>query len=629
MHIKKRHIPLALNEAADLFQQGALKQAYPLLDAILKADPRQPEALHLMGLLEARQGMFARAEEYLCRAAKISPDMPEYHNSLGVVLRKQNKLGDAERSYRRCLKLDPDHVEALDNLGTLLRHDKRPEEATPFCRRAVRLRPDDQKLIANLAGSLAEQGAVIEPKQLFEQLLLGTIDRQIRKMALTGLMSIASNEGNAHEYVRLHQQMINSIDPGYSLSSYLFHLNYLDTIDQPGLGRQHRLFADRMMQNISVTGIRKNVVNGDKQPLRIGYLSPDMVKGSAGRLFEPVIKFHDKDQVYTVIYDLHTKGTEPLEGIRTSCNLWHDCRKKSATELAQLIIDDGIDILVDLAGHCAENQLPLFAQRFAPVQVSWLGYFNTTGLRQMDWLISDPYSTPPGEEPCYTEKIWRMPYYRFPVLLKPNACESRSERQAGKVTFVSNNNLLKVTPTVLETWAKILNRLPDSVLAIRWTTLASDEVKLLLLKRFESAGGNSTQLLLLDPIGDHEKFMASYSDVDIMLDTFPFSGGVTSLDALSQGVPVVTLAGDRMAGRQTQAFLELAGHTELIASSLDEYVRIAVDLANNPERLAHLRRTLRDDLAQSPLCDVARFTRDLETVYRTIWEKSCQSSSEV
>lgn len=628
MHIKKRHIPLALNEAADLFQQGALKQAYPLLDAILKADPRQPEALHLMGLLEARQGMFARAEEYLRRAAKTSPDMPEYHNSLGVVLRKQNKLGDAERSYRRCLKLDPDHVEALDNLGTLLRHDKRPEEATPFCRRAVRLRPDDQKLIANLAGSLAEQGAVIEPKQLFEQLLLGT-DRQIRKMALTGLMSLASSEGNAREYVRLHQQMINSIDPGYSLSSYLFHLNYLDTIDQPGLGRQHRLFADRMKNHICVTGTSLTAVDRDKHPLRIGYLSADLTQGSVGMLFEPVIQCHNKHQVYTVIYDLHTRGAVSLEGIRTSCNLWHDCRKMSDAELAQLIIDDKIDILVDLAGHCDENQLSLFAQRFAPVQVSWLGYFNTTGLQQMDWLISDPYSTPFGEDPYYAEKIWRMPHYRFPVVLKPNTSESRSERQAGKVTFVSNNNLLKVTPPVLETWAKILNRLPDSVLAIRWKTLASDEVKLLLLKRFESAGGNTKQLLLLDPIGDHEKFMETYSDVDIMLDTFPFSGGVTSLDALSQGVPVVTLAGDRMAGRQTQAFLDLAGHTELIASSLDEYVRIAVNLANNPERLAHLRSTLLDDLAQSPLCDVARFTRDLETAYRTIWEKSCQSSSEV
>lgn len=625
MHIKKRHIHEALEEAALLFQQGALQQARAVLAAILKADSRQAEALHLLGLLAGRAGNLAEAYEHLQRAVKIDPDRAEYHNSLGVVLRKLDRLSDAERSYRRCLKLEPDHVEALDNLATLLRHTKRAAEAVPYCRRALKLNPGDSRLLANLAGALAERGDVREPRQLFD-LLAKHSDRQIVKAALIGLHGIAVSTGDIDAVVEHHQQIFKCCDPYYNHSSYLFHLNYSHRFDQKEI-YEHHLSSTTVLANVNAPELFKPTLDTNKRPLRVGYVTPELVCGSVGMLLTPVLQCHDPAAVFSVVYDTHMRGGQPLAESKAACGLWRDCRSSSNKDLAQLIRDDAIDILIDVTGHCADNRITLFAGKCAPVQVSWLGYFNTTGLRQMDWLISDVYSTPPGEEQYYTERIWRMPHFRFPVVLKPTELSGEVPRPTGKTIFVSNNNLIKLTQPVLQAWARILAAVPDAILVVRWKSLASEEIRDDFRQRFSAVGGDSSRLQMPDPIGDHDAFMATYADADIMLDSFPFGGGITSLDALAMGVPVVTLPSDRMAGRQTQAFLELAGHHDLIAKDWDDYVRIAIQLASDSQRLQQLRETLRDDLLRSPLCDVKQFTRDLEAAYRFMWNDRCRQVS--
>lgn len=630
MHIKKRHIPEALEQAALLFEQGKLQQAGAILAAIVKADPRQAEALHLLGLLKLKQGVATEAELLLCRAVRLAPDVAELHNSLGVALRKQDKLAEAERSYRRCLKLAPDHVEALDNLGTLLRHRNQPEEAVALCRRAVRLRPDDPRLLANLAGALYEQGRIVEARKQYERAMAASPSGRTLLSSLGGLIECAQAIGDGEQCCRLGLQMYVTTGSAADLSAYLMRLNYLPSVSAQELAKEHRR---HMTERYGDEARDLNRFMGRKtsldRPLRIGYLSPDLIEHPVGVLLEPIVARHDRRQVSSVLYDHHMFDCPPKTGLKDACDIWRDCRTMPDEQLARLIQEDEIDILVDLAGHTGGNRLSVLARRVAPVQVSWLGYFNTTGLPAMDWLLADPYSILPGEEEHYTERIWRLPQYRFALQPQQNGADQAQatvrDPAAGAV-FVSNNNLLKITPQVLEAWAAILRELPAAVLVVRWKTLVAEETRTAFAERFATAGGNPAQLRVLPPL-QVDQLLASYADTDIMLDSFPFSGGITSLDALSSGVPVVALAGDRMAGRQTQAFLELIGHPELVAHTVDDYVRIAVDLASDPARLVQLRNSLRDDLAGSPLCDVGQFTRELETAYRGMWEDWCRSGT--
>lgn len=620
MHIKKRHIPEALEQAAALLGQRALKDARTILTAIVKSDTRHAEALHLLGLLDLQLGKLSEAENWLNRAIRNNPKSAEYHNSLGVVLRKLGRFSEAERCYQRCLKLVPEHLEALDNLGTLLRHAKRPLEAAQYCRQAVKSRPDNLKLQANLAGALVEQGLVTEPRQIYSR-LTENADNHIKILGLIGLMAIARSVGDAKTYCDLHYQVLQ-LEPGYKLGDYLFYLNYLDAIDQVEIARQHCDLATWFKPSGDVWPIDAFCCRQHRQQLRVGYISPDLIQSSVGMLFEPVIGCHDHEQFFTVVYDVHMAEAEPLEGIEKACDLWRNCRGMTDSELLALIRADKIDILVDLAGYCG-NRLSVFAARAAPVQVSWLGYFNTTGLATMDWIISDHFSTPKGQEIYYSEKIWHMPYFRYPIVLNRNyRPQDVHLKESGEVIFCSNNNLLKLTEPLLKSWAIILRQLPKSRLEIRWETLASDEVRQAFKVRYQQAGGNLDQLMLLEPISDYDTFMSTYEKVDIMLDSYPFGGGVTSFEAIAMGVPVITLSSDRMAGQQSRAFLELSGHGELVADTWEHYIKIAVELANDPQRLQQLRSTIRPDLQNSPLCNVAQFTNDLETAYQRMWDLS-------
>jgi predicted O-linked N-acetylglucosamine transferase (SPINDLY family) len=285
-----------------------------------------------------------------------------------------------------------------------------------------------------------------------------------------------------------------------------------------------------------------------------------------------------------------------------------------------LILNDGIDILVDLSGHTAKNRLPLFAQRAAPIQVSWLGYFGTTGLRAMDYLLMDQWAVPIGEEHGYVESIVRLPHGRFcyaPPDYAPLPVDPPSLRR-GYVTFGSFNNIAKVGPDVIAMWADVLAANPSSRLLLKWKTLDDETVRSSVSAAFAAAGVAEGRLELRG-FSPHSDMLAQYGDIDIALDPFPFGGGLTSCEALWMGAPVLTMPGDRPASRQTAGFLAAIGLSNCVVRSPAEYVRLAAALAADHTRLAALRRALRPAMAASPLCNGALFTSTLETAFRQMW----------
>jgi predicted O-linked N-acetylglucosamine transferase (SPINDLY family) len=357
--------------------------------------------------------------------------------------------------------------------------------------------------------------------------------------------------------------------------------------------------------------------------LRIGYVSKDFGRHPVGYFLLPVLSSHDHASVEVYCYSGRIREDDVTGRLRESADVWRSTTDLDDRDLASMVRDDSIDILVDLSGHTGGSRLLVFAEKPAPIQVSWAGYAGTTGLSTMDYLISDWRETPEGSDRWYVEKVVRLPdcyvcyeppEYAPPVVPLPAL-------KKGHVTFGCFNNLAKVRPGVVALWSKILREIPNARLLMITKQLSDPDTRRRYLEMF-SAGGVGERV---DLSGDrpHIDLLAGYGEIDIALDPFPYSGGLTTLESLWMGVPVITLGGDRFASRHSLSHLTAVGLPELIASGPDDYIARAVGLACDPERLATLRRELRPRMAASPLCDGSRFTRNLEDAYRYMWRSWC------
>ncbi len=347
--------------------------------------------------------------------------------------------------------------------------------------------------------------------------------------------------------------------------------------------------------------------------LRIGYVSADFCQHTVGWFIKDVLAAHDVERVQVFAYSAGRVQDGISHAIRASC-AWRDVIALDDAALAALIQQDQIDVLVDLSGHTAGSRLSVFAHRPAPVQVSWLGYFASTGLSVMDAVLLDQWHAPAGTEAQFVEPISRLPSGRFcytPVPFAPVAVAPLPCLQRGYITFGSFNNTAKLHVGVYAMWARILAAVPNSRLIVKWRTL-QDAVFSQSLRDFFVAAGIDGERIILRGASFHGQVLKEYADVDIALDSFPFTGGLTSCEALWMGVPVVTWPQSRVVSRQTLAFLSAIGLPELAARDEDDYVRIAVKLANDVAYLQTLRRDLRSLMRASSLCDVKEFTRALE-----------------
>ena len=361
----------------------------------------------------------------------------------------------------------------------------------------------------------------------------------------------------------------------------------------------------------------------DGCPLRVGYVSADFCQHTVGLFVKDALKAHDPAQVLTFVYSAGWVSDWVTDFIRAACQ-FRDVVALDDAALADLIRQDGIDVLVDLSGHTGGSRLTVFACRPAPLQVSWLGYFATTGLTCMDAVLLDDWHAPPGTEAQFVEPIVRLPLGRFcyqpvtwaPADVAPPPCLSN-----GVVTFGSFNNTAKCNAAVFDAWAQILIAVPDARLILKWRTFQDAGLCQSVRDEFAQRGVDPARLELRGA-SFHVDVLKEYADIDIALDPFPFAGGLTSCEALWMGVPVITWPQSRVVSRQTLAFLSAIGGglQELAAKDAADYIHIAQTLAADPARLSTLRATLRRTMQASPLMDVAGFTRQLEATYRDLYQ---------
>ena len=576
----------------------------------LKAD--LASAYYNLGLALDALGNSEDAAAAYRQAIALAPDYAEAHADLGIALKKLGRLGDAAAAIRRAIALRPDFSEAHSNLGAVLFNLGQLEEAVASYRKAVALNPNAAEAHANLGGALKEMGRLGEAASACRR---AVALKPSDAAAHYNLANALLDSGKQDEAVAAYRQSV-ALDSSFPEvhSNLLRAMHYSMQYSRQNILAEARKYAARFAP--SVPGRFTAAVKKSRR-LRIGYVSGDFRIHSVSSFLTRVIPAHDRESVEVFCYSNHPLSDGVTEQLRAASDSWRSLVGVTDQEAAQAIRRDGVDILVDLSGHTANNRLPLFAMKPAPVQVTWLGYFGTTGLTEMDYILADRFVLPEAHEQTYTETVIRLPgsYLCFTPPDLDIAIGPPPLAANGFATFGCFNNCAKITPEAVALFARVLTRVPGSRLLLKASSLADETVGRDLLSRFAARGIGAERLLLEGP-SPMAAYLAAYNRVDVALDPLPFGGGTTTAQTLWMGTPVVTLRGETWVGRISESILTVIGHAELVANSPNEYVEIAANLAGDPPLLSALRRGLRERLESSALCDGAKFTRNLEEAYR-------------
>ena len=595
-----------------------------------KAVSLEPSSADAHGNLATVLRELGRPEDAIAAfrtTAELAPDSAEAHGNLAGALYQAGRNDDALLSARAAVATAPADAEAQSNLGLIAMATGHDEEARTALHEAVRLKPDFAEAHGNLGVALQRQGRLAESKVHLRKLIA------LRPGDGGGYVNLAKTvrlQGDIGEAVALYRRAVElrPESPAYH-SSLLMLLNGDPDTDERTLFEEHRRWNARHAAALTAGAPPHDNDRAPGRRLRIGYVSPDFRRHSVGYVVLPVIARHDHDAFEVFCYSAAPQADALTGQFRDHADHWRDIAAMSDEDAAAAIRDDRIDILVDLAGHTAGNRLMVMARRPAPVQASWAGYPNTTGLDAVDWLIGDAVQTPETAEALFAERIARMPHGLLCFEPPPDGPDvgALPASADGRITFGSLNNTSKVTPPVIALWAGVVAAVPGSRLMMKYRGLDDGDTQDRFREAFAVHGVAEQSLIFRGASARHAEVLDTYNGIDIALDPFPYSGAVTTLEALWMGVPVIALAGDRMAGRQSAGHLSHIGLNDLIAADADGYVSVARRLAGDTAALTALRRGLRGRVESAPLCDAAGFTRDLEALYRDMWRRWCEAGA--
>ncbi len=551
---------------------------------MLERCPKSGFAWKVLGVALQSQGKDALAASE--KAAQFLPEDAQAHYNFGVVLQEHGHHDKAVKSYSRALELKSDYAEAHCNLGVALKELGHFDRAVASYRQALEIIPNLAKAHSNLGNALRELGQLDD-----------AVASCIRALEIEpDFYKAYSNLLFLHNY-QTEQSAAVLLDEARGYGNQV--------------ARKARPYTEWLNAPESEKCLRVGLVSGDLRNHPVGFFTEGVLAALASN-FSEKLEF--------IAYPTQSGGDKLTDRIKACCHGWRSAVGLSDEDLARRIREDSIDILIDLSGHTAHNRLPMFAWKPAPVQVSWLGYFATTGVAAMDYLIADFLTVPESEEAYFTEKVWRLPETQLcftppEVEIDVSPAPSLSN---GYVTFGCFNNLTKINEVVVALWARVLKAVPHSRLFLKTKQLQESSVRQRILELF-SSHGIDFQRLVLEGWSTRFEYLAAYQRVDISLDPFPFPGGTTSVEGLWMGVPVLTMTGQSFLSRQGVGILNNAGLPEWVAADSDDYLAKAIKHASDLSRLATLRSNLRYQLLASPLFNASSFAGHFEAALRGMW----------
>lgn len=606
-----------------LREQGQFAQATEHLQKALELKPRFAEAHNEMGIILLEQGHLEKAITCHQRAIAINPNMAEFHNNLGNALKKQGKFAEAVNCYRHALMLTP-HVPGLHyNLGSVLLDQGQVNEAIESLYRALDLEPNYADAYNNLGIAFE---TLTKPTEAITSYQRALALRPQWAEAHNNLANALKDKGLVREAIASYQKAME-LAPHDAIihSNFLYILNFSRDYDATAIFKAHQQF-DRYSQASFQTYPNEPHLS---RRLKIGYVSADFRRHPVAYFFEPILTHHDHQKFEIICYYNKVQTDDLTLRLQGDADHWVPCASLSDEVLAQRIRQDQIDILVDLSGHIAEHRLLVFAKKPAPIQVTYLGYPNTTGLTSIDYHITDSYIDPEGvAETLNSEIPLRMPasYYCYLPPFSPPVNELPALKN-GYITFGSFNSCPKLNSETLALWNDLLRALPNSRLVIMTPSFHDIPTRQSFEQQLVQLGIDRSRLTL-GYAPSAEEVMKSYYQIDIALDTFPFNGATTTCEALWMGVPVVTLVGKTHVSRVGLSLLSSVGLTEFLTRTPQEYMNKCVSLTQDISALQSLRTTLRTRMQNSPLMDALSFTRHLERMYRRIWVDWCIKMTE-
>ncbi len=624
LRINPHHVAALGNLGKVLSDAGRSREAISVFQQAVTLDPHYADGYYNLGIIYQQQELLNEAIICYQKAIRFDGTYPPAFNNLATILHHQGKSEEAIPLFRQAIRLDPNFAEAHYNLGTALQDRNDLDGAIGCYRRALQINPRLIVAYNNLGNVIALQGNLEEAVTIYRRAL--EIDPR-STLVLNNFANALKDQGKLLEAEEACRQAIE-IKPDFfeACSNYLFFLNYSYINSAQMIYTEHARVGKRFNVLMSSHAIKEKPTASVGRQLRIGYVSPDFREHSVAYFIEPVIRNHTPREFKIFCYSHSLVRDHVTDRLKKSSAVWRDIAKLKDEAAVNLIRDDGIDILVDLAGHTGNNRLPIFARKPAPVQITWIGYPATTGLRSLDYKIVDHYTDPSGvTDDYYTEHLIRLPETFLcyaPESDGPDVCPPPIAT-TGHVTFGSFNNFPKISPFILSVWQTILHALPDSRFIVKAKSFSDHSVKTHFMDLLRRGGIDEQRVELLSWTPSRREHLELYSRIDIALDTFPYHGTTTTCEALWMGVPVVTLAGKTHASRVGVSLLTNAGLPHLIAQTEEEYVEKAIELARNVDTLKFLRFNLRSMLLDSPLTDAKRFVKNLERAYREIWERYC------
>jgi predicted O-linked N-acetylglucosamine transferase (SPINDLY family) len=655
--------PAVLLAQALAFQRGGnAEKAMQVYRQMLQHWPDHPDALYLLALALQKRGEHAEAIGLFVRAAAANPKLVRAHLQRGFSLNATNQPQAAAAAFQTAIAAQPDLAEAHHQLGNTLRALHRLPEALASLREATRLAPTDVLFWLSRGIACMQADLLPEAVESFHRAI--QLDpklpeaREILGQALTAQHRTAEARESLNEALRLrpnyaaahHNLACLCVEEGLldeaarhyraalaaklapeSQTNLLFLLNYLPETEPDAHFAEHRRWSEWFEQPLRNS--RRPHAN-DPAPnrrLRVGYVSPDFRDHPVNSFVEPILRFHHRDSFETFCYSLVKTPDAVTERLRSLAGHWRDIYGMDADEAAELIRQDGIDILVDLAGHTTENGLLIFARKPAPVQVTWIGYPNTTGLEAMDYRLTDQFTDPPGQtEQWHSEQLVRLPE-TFSCYGPAAECPAVGPLPAlanGFVTFGSFNNFRKLSRPTIELWSRLLREMPTAKLILKSQGLGDPQTVRRLRDQFVRAGVGPERIGVNGAGLSKEQHFGLYNLVDLCLDPFPYNGTTTTCDALWMGVPVVTLAGRTHVARVGLSLVSHLGFPDWAVDSPDAYVAKCRQLADDLPALAAVRLRLREQMRRSPLCDAPRFIGHLEAAFRNLWQHWCAQQSD-
>lgn len=569
--------------ATALHTQGRIEEALTAVERAYELAPLKVLVLNARGVLQTVTGRLPEAEASLVTAAQLNPRFDKVQSNLGVIYAQTGRTRKAEEAFRRATALAPNSAEAHSNLGIALRDLGRFQEAEVALREAIRLKPDYADAWSNLGVVHRETGRLAEAELAYRNVL-----------AL---------------------QPINWA----TYSNLLFAKNYSSNESPLAKLEEARVYGAAVEKAVQRPFDAWRTSSEGK--LRIGFVSGDLRDHAVSYFLEGLLQCIDRERFELYGYPTNALADTVTTRLRAYFIGWRPLVGLGDDAAARRIYDDGIHILIDLSGHTAHNRLPVFARKPAPVQFSWLGYFATTGVTAIDYLLADPVSVPTEHFEHFSERIWHLPETRLcfsPPTDAPDVAPLPA-RTHHQVTFGTFQNITKINDGVLRLWARILDSMPSSRLRVQCRQLTDPAVVQVFRQRLTCAGINLSNVDLLPPVA-RQQYLAAHAAIDMILDTFPFPGGTTTCEALWMGVPTLTLRGGRMIGLQGASLLSAANMAEWIADDEEQFVKKGIGFASDLPALAKLRAGLRSQIARSHLCDAPRFARAFEGALEKMWQ---------